>query len=201
MRPLFLLFSWVVAIFVYGIFLLSHLCLRIEFKNEEVLKDSRNYIYSLWHHNLIAYFIINIRYKQDYVWLNHPVWYMKPIHILLWFMGTKGLVLGSSGNSGRVALNKVVGYLKEGSNTVINPDGPSGPIKQLKSGVLDMSIDSGVPVIAVKISSTNSIVLSRTWDNKWIPLPFSKILIEFSNPIQVTTLNKENSRVKVVEGM
>jgi len=155
----------------------------------------------MWHENLIPYFIVNNRYNSRYIWLNHPAWFMKPIHLILWFMGTKKLALGSSGNEGRLGLAEVVDNLKKGFNTLINPDGPAGPLKVLKPGVLDMSIESGIPVISLKITTTRAIKLSKTWDNKRIPLPFSKIIISFSNPVQVSDSNREEARLKIIEGM
>jgi len=116
-------------------------------------------------------------------------------------MGTKKLALGSSGNEGRLGLAEVVDNLKKGFNTLINPDGPAGPLKVLKPGVLDMSIESGIPVISLKITTTRAIKLSKTWDNKRIPLPFSKIIISFSNPVQVSDSNREEARLKIIEGM
>lgn len=200
-RPLYLVCSVIVASFVYGLFFFSHLLVRIEYQNKEVLKSRGNYIFSMWHENLVPYFIVNIRYRSDYIWLNHPAWFMKPIHIILWFMGTKKLALGSSGNAGRAGLEEVVSYLRKGYNTLINPDGPSGPLKELKHGVLDMSMESEVPVISVKISTARAITLSNTWDQKRIPLPFSKMTVTFSEPVQVTDLNKEEARQKIIAGM
>lgn len=193
LKPLFWLYSYMVAVFVYTIFLLLHATVRIEYRNKEVLKDGQNYIFSLWHEHLMGHFVVFTRYDRDYVWLNHPIWFMKPIHLILHWMGTKRIALGSSGNSGKVALLEVISSLKEGYNTIINPDGPAGPKREIKDGVLNMSIATGVAVVPLKITSLFSIT-TPTWDRKRLPIPFSRIIVEYGEPIVVTEAGKEEAR-------
>ena len=133
--------------------------------------------------------------------MNFPAWHMKPIHILLKLIGTKKLALGSSGHSGKAALKEVIGYLKQGYNTVINPDGPSGPVKKLKHGVLEMSLATGVPVIPLKIITSKKIEFSKTWDKKRIPLPFSVLTVEYGEPVQVTAETYEEAKLRIEQQM
>lgn len=126
---------------------------------------------------------------------------MKPIHLLLFFIGNKKLALGSSGNSGKEALQIVVEHLKMGYNTAINPDGPAGPLKELKQGVLDMSAESGVEVVPFKIVTPISWTLKFTWDEKRIPMPFSKIIVEYGNPVKVTKENYSEAREQLISQM
>jgi len=55
---------------------------------------------------------------NNQAWLNHPAWYMKPIHVLLHLTGVEHICLGSSGNNGMAALENVIGYLKQGYSTL-----------------------------------------------------------------------------------
>ena len=155
----------------------------------------------MWHDNLVPYFMVYTRYKAPYVWLNHPAWFMKPIHILLKLICTQEIALGSSGFSGKAALEEVIDYLKRGYNTVITPDGPSGPVKELKRGVLDMSLASGIPVVPLKIRTPKRSILKATWDKKRIPLPFSTITVEFGKPVIVNEENYEIAKREIVENM
>lgn len=200
-RPLHLLLSVLVAFTVYSIFVLFHFLCRIEYRGKGQLISSPNHIYSMWHENLIPYFIVHIRYKRKYTWLNHPAWFMKPIHMILFMMGTKKLALGSSGNSGRKALNEIIDDLKDGKNTVINPDGPSGPVKELKEGVLEMALVTGVPVVPLKIITPVAWVWKFTWDHKRIPVPFSKVIVEYGTPVKVTEENYEKAKQEIVSQM
>ena len=107
----------------------------------------------------------------------------------------------SSGNSGREALKVVIEHLKLGYNTLINPDGPSGPLKELKPGVLDMSAESGVQVVPFKINTPKPILLKFTWDGKRMPLPFSKVIVVYGKPVTVTRENYEEARKLIIAQM
>ena len=155
----------------------------------------------MWHNNLVSYFIVYTKYKVPYVWLNHPAWFMKPIHILLKLIGTRKIALGSSGFSGKAALDEVVYFLKKGYNTLITPDGPAGPVKKLKNGVLDMSLASGIPIIPLKINTNKEFILKATCDKKRFPMLFSTIIVEFGNPVIVTNENYELSKKEIIEQM
>ena len=200
LKPFLWLYGYTGAIFFYSIFLFAHATVRIEYRNKEVLDSNKNHIFSLWHENLMGHFVVFTRYDRDFVWLNHPMWFMKPIHIILYWMGTKKLMLGSSGNSGKEALAEVITWVKNGSSTMINPDGPRGPIRVVKDGVLNMGIETGVPVIPFKITSSNAITMP-TWDKKRFPIPFSKVIVEYGEPILITESNKEEARAHLSAGM
>jgi len=200
LRPLFWLYGYSIAIVVYSIFLVVRATVRIEYRNLEVLKTRDNHIFSMWHENLIGYFVVFIRYDRKYVWLNHPTWYMKPIHLILYWMGTEKLALGSSGKAGREALGEVISSLNDGYNTMINPDGPKGPIRVVKDGVLNMSIETGIPVIPLSITSANALTFP-TWDKKRCPFPFSQVIVEYGEPIEVTEQNKEEARARLAAAL
>lgn len=200
LKPLFWLYGYSVAVLVYLVFRFIGMTVSIEYKNKDVLSKGQNYIFSLWHEHLVGLFVVYTTLNRDFVWLNHPAWYMKPVHINLRWMGTRKLALGSSGNSGKEALAQVNQWLTEGYNTVINPDGPSGPVRVLKDGVLNMSIVTGVPVVPFKVTSTRSFTLP-TWDKKRVPVPFSRVSVEYGEPITVTESNKEEAREYVQTSM
>ena len=60
-----------------------------------------------------GYFVAGLPYAKPYVWMNHPAWYMKGIHLYLRLMGVRALVMGSSGHGGRRALEGVVTWLQQ----------------------------------------------------------------------------------------
>ena len=132
--------------------------------------------------------------------MNHPAWYMKPIHVLLWLLGVRRLVLGSTGYEGREAATKLVKYLQEGYSAGIAPDGPYGPPKELKKGALHVAAQSHVPLVAVQFRLSNPYV-SRSWDKKRFPYPFSQITVKYSQPIFVTPANLEEKSRELAEAL
>jgi lysophospholipid acyltransferase (LPLAT)-like uncharacterized protein len=122
--------------------------------------------------------------------MQHPTWYMKPSHVMLSFIGVKKIILGFSGYSGKEAADQLVEYLKKGFSTVILPDGPSGPPFKMKKGGLHISLQSNVPIAPMRFQTSNSIEIPY-WDRRKWPLPFSRITVEFGEPIQITEDNFE----------
>ncbi|PCJ88797.1 MAG: hypothetical protein COA57_03005 [Flavobacteriales bacterium] len=198
-RPFYLLVSWLIGLAVFELNCMLHLLCRIEYRIHPEIKQNENYIYAMWHEHLAPYFVVNIRYKKPYVWLFHPAWFMKPIFVLHQLIGTKKVILGSSGHSGKEALQEATHYVKNGYNTVINPDGPAGPIRQLKKGVLDMALASGKPIVPLKFHTSKNIFIPKTWDKKRIPLPFSTITVIMEKPIRVDGHNYNKAREELIE--
>ena len=54
---------------------------------------------------------------------------------------------GSATRGGAEAFRKLVRALKEGRNVVVTPDGPKGPSRRVKSGVIELSRLSGMPIV------------------------------------------------------
>ena len=183
LKPFFYLYGYGFFLFNFGLSWIFHHICKIEFKNKEIEENLKNYILVYWHTDLIPYFIVFTKHKRQHIWMNHPHWTMKPVHLWLKKIGIKKIALGSSGSEGKEAVNKVIKYLKEGWCTSINPDGPAGPIYIAKKGCFYMSQQSGVPLLPIKIH-TNDLLTLPSWDNKRIPMPFSKIVVEYMQPIQ-----------------
>lgn len=189
-RPFYLAFSFFVAAMLYGLCAAINICCKIEYEGTENTDNNQNYIFCIWHHTLAAYFTVFIRHNGNHIWMNHPSWVMKPIHFWLRLSGVNELALGSAGNSGKEALQKVILFLKKGYNTLITPDGPAGPPHSMKPGVLQMSMETGVPIIPMKIIPSHFFTIP-TWDKKRIPLPFSTIRVVYGKPVVVTKDNYE----------
>lgn len=156
----------------------------------------------MWHENLPAYIATYLPAPDGvrYVWMNHPTWYMRPVHVLLALRGVRELALGSSGHGGQRALARVVEALTEGARTSMAVDGPGGPVHELKRGALDMALASGVPIVAVRFAYSRY-VRSPEWDKKIFPAPGSTITIEESGPYYVTRANYEAVRQRVCQGL
>lgn len=193
--------NWLYGFVVGGLWLLMtilfRLTQRVEYIGKENLGSSPNHIYAFWHENLPIHFAVNLRIRNPQIWLQHPMLFMKPVHMMVKWMGVKELAYGSSGNKGKVALERVLHQLRNGYSTMINPDGPAGPPKQLKPGVLIMAKETGVPIIPITMSASPKWVIG-TWDSKKMPLPFSHIRIEYHRPIYIEN-DFDDSDIRALE--
>jgi lysophospholipid acyltransferase (LPLAT)-like uncharacterized protein len=185
LQPAFLAYGYGVGGLLFVGSALVHLCSAIEFEGTEHLSQDRNHIFGAWHQAIWLY-LVACRSHRRHVWLIHPHWYMMPIHVLLRLIGVERLILGSTGNSGRKAADELLLHLRAGASTGLAPDGPDGPSRDPRKGILHLSAQSGVPIIPVRIRCSHSFKLWG-WDQKVIPLPFGKITVQYCPPIRVSS--------------
>ncbi|MBU1171372.1 MAG: hypothetical protein KKD44_17605 [Proteobacteria bacterium] len=195
-RPQFLLYGYGMGLLLFFYLLILRVTIKVKIVGREKLVKNSNHIFSVWH-SFVPLGLTSAIPKIDRIldrapqaWMQHPIWYMKPIHVLLQLMGVKKIILGSTGHSGRDAAELLIGYLRIGYSTVINPDGPNGPAFVLKKGILHLSLQSNVPIVPLRFSSSSYREL-KTWDRKKFARLFSTIeIIILVNlfMLQVTTL-------------
>ena len=102
-----------------------------------------------------------------------------------------GTVRGSAAKSGSrkdkggaAALRGMLKALKAGEYVGITPDGPSGPRMRASDGIVTVARVSGVPIMPCSFSCRWRVVLN-TWDRFVLPLPFTRGVIIWGEPIYV----------------
>ncbi len=98
---------------------------------------------------------------------------------------------GSSSHSIVRAWNEMKRELEEGGELIIVPDGPRGPDRTMKPGALKLAKETGAYLVPFSFSSSKKKNL-KSWDSFLIPLPFSRIVAVYGEPIVVSPdLKKE----------
>lgn len=202
LRGLVLLYGSLMAALLVLLWGLLKLTVRVHHLHRPPDFDRRQTIDCAWHESLLPYFVAGLPYAKPYVWMNHPAWYMKGIHLYLRLMGVRALVMGSSGHGGRRALEGVVTWLQQPPaagtppSTFLNPDGPYGPAHRVKDGVLDLAQRTGAPVVALHLRCHRALRVP-SWDRKFVPLPFSRLDVVYSPAWTVTANNREAVRAAI----
>jgi lysophospholipid acyltransferase (LPLAT)-like uncharacterized protein len=93
-------------------------------------------------------------------------------------------VTGSSSRGGIGAARKLIRLAREGHCLFITPDGPRGPRMHVNESILDLSLLTGLPILAAAISTGGGRELG-TWDRFLVPRPFSCIAIRWGKPFRV----------------
>jgi len=189
--PVFYLFSYVCAAVYFAYAVIVHFTSKILIEGEENLATRPNYIFCHWHTYIILYFSVFIRHRS-HAWMQHPLWFMKGIHIFLRLLGVEKIILGSTGHHGHEAARLLVESLKGGYSTVLLPDGPGGPPFVAKRGVLHIALQSGIPILPIRFQAKRVIQL-KTWDKKKWPFPFCTIKVQYLEPIWVTNDTFDNA--------
>ncbi|MFH2001483.1 MAG: lysophospholipid acyltransferase family protein [Planctomycetota bacterium] len=93
---------------------------------------------------------------------------------------------GSTTRGGVRALRELDRIKEDPSNCDIGftPDGPKGPAKKLKKGVIYAAMRTGFPVVPVGVAVDRSWEIS-SWDRFRIPKPFSRSFVCFGEEIPV----------------
>jgi len=95
------------------------------------------------------------------------------------------VIRGSSTHTGARALRDYYETIvKQGISPAITPDGPRGPVHDFKPGAVMLSQLSGKPILPVSIAASHSIRF-RTWDRFELPLPFSRVVIAYGEPVRL----------------
>jgi len=74
---------------------------------------------------------------------------------------------------------------REGSSVVVSCDGPLGPYRVAKPGVLIVARDSGLPVQPWAVAIRPALRLTRRWDRQLVPLPFCRMRVDEGAQIRV----------------
>jgi hypothetical protein len=91
-------------------------------------------------------------------------------------------VRGASGGLGEEALLEAVRLVREGWSFGITPDGPLGPARTVKPGVVRLATSSGAPIVPLSWAARPRVRL-RTWDRLEVPLPFARVAVVVGEPI------------------
>jgi hypothetical protein len=95
-----------------------------------------------------------------------------------------GVVRGSTARGGCQALLEMIRSAGGDSHLGITPDGPRGPRRELKPGVVMIASQSGLAIVPVGIGFVRAFRF-QSWDRFALPLPFSMMVGVVGNPIFV----------------
>jgi lysophospholipid acyltransferase (LPLAT)-like uncharacterized protein len=91
---------------------------------------------------------------------------------------------GSSSQGGSGALLGLVRQIEAGRTVAVLVDGPRGPARVSKSGIIALARLTGLPIQPVAFSARPAVRL-KSWDGSLIPLPFAKVVCAFGEPFTV----------------
>ena len=160
--------------------------------NEEVRKQlaakGQNCIYAFWHGSLLM--LLQAHHDSG---LLIPVSESRDGEFITRVIKNFGLEVarGSSKRKGHKALLALISRMRKGENVGITVDGPRGPLHQVKAGTLFLAGVSKAPIIPVAVSAKRCWVLNKSWDRLMVPVPFTKGLIMFGNPLYINGTSEE----------
>ena len=91
---------------------------------------------------------------------------------------------GSTSRGGARGLLAVINKVRTGMYAAFTPDGPSGPRFQVQPGLVMAAKRTGAPILPMTFGAQWKRVLA-SWDAFLLPLPFSRIVVVYGEPIYV----------------
>ena len=155
-------------------------------------KKNKIFIYALWHNRILmslyffrgnnVYVLVSLSKDGEY------------IHRIIKKFGFNS-IRGSSSKGGATAIMKMADLLKDNIyDIVITPDGPRGPKEKVQMGIIQLAKLTGLPIAPFSFNLSRKIVLN-SWDNFIIPLPFSRGIFIWGEPVLIP----ENSTQEILE--
>jgi lysophospholipid acyltransferase (LPLAT)-like uncharacterized protein len=150
---------------------------------EELREKSIPIIYAYWHRHI---FVTIYRFKKTGA---RPLISLSEDGELVSQIAVEfGMnpVRGSSSRGGARAFLALVNTIKEdNSEVLITADGPKGPPRQIKDGTIRLAQKTNAAIVPIGWHASREKVFPRTWDKFKIPLPFSKIIYGYGEPVVI----------------
>jgi len=140
--------------------------------------DAQAFIYAFWHESLLAPAKIRTRVR---------VMISQSADGELIAQVCRHLGLGTvRGSPKRGGAQAILELLRDGerSHWAITPDGPNGPRRQLKSGIVLLASHSGLPIVPLGVGFTRA-WRAPSWDRFAVPRPFSTVVGVLGEPLAV----------------
>jgi lysophospholipid acyltransferase (LPLAT)-like uncharacterized protein len=160
--------------------------LRLEVRGAESLRRFRRegqpVIFAFWHSGILPLAFLHRREGVVVLVSRHADGeYIVRVLARMGFETSRG----SSTRGGAEGLRGLVRQVRDGRDAAITPDGPKGPARVFKPGVLVLARLTGAPVIPIRMRAHRAWRLN-SWDGFLIPKPFGRLEVAYGEPCFVS---------------
>jgi lysophospholipid acyltransferase (LPLAT)-like uncharacterized protein len=154
--------------------------LRVTYQIPENLRvfQQTNYIYTIWHKNT---------FSPIYLYRNQNIAMFVTDNLRGRILGYAAKKLGYDTivllKDRKRSVIKMFIKIRKGQNCIMAVDGPIGPYMKINEGSRHLSENTKTLAIAVNVEYGLAIPIFWRWDKFLIPLPFSNVTINCSQPL------------------
>jgi lysophospholipid acyltransferase (LPLAT)-like uncharacterized protein len=156
--------------------------LRVRHVHPEHIENTPQYILAFWHRQLLP-LLGKARWKGPITVMSSQSKDGQFSTATLQRFGIES-VSGSSTRGGSAAVRGILRVARAGKSIVFTPDGPRGPAGVSKDGVIFTARASQLPIVPLAAALTKYKQLG-SWDRMMIPIPFSKGVVMYGEPMIV----------------
>ncbi len=147
---------------------------------KQLIEQRQSVIISIWHGRVLT-FVKQLAYKKYYAVAGTHF----DAEIIARICANMGwnVIRGSSSDKGREAYEAILNTLNQpGSVVAMTPDGPKGPAKIPKAGLVKAAQRTGAFIIPAAAHSTRRWGFTN-WDTFYVAKPFGRIEMIYGKPI------------------
>ena len=153
---------------------------------QQASRSGRPLLWTLWHGQLMPFISFGARFldPSEFVAIMVGDERADTLGAFSKQLGGTTVRVNMSGNpfaAGRAVL-RVIQAMREGSQSVIAPDGPDGPAFVPKPGVAFLARKAGATILPVGAWTRQAYRIKR-WDNYLLPFPFARIHVVLGQPL------------------
>ena len=177
--------SFFLNILIFLIIKTSKINIKGEDKIKKIIINNLPMLMCVWHGRLLFPCIWSkIRKHKPWIVASHHRDAQAIVNIFIKW-GFK-IIRGSTGKGGENVSNAMTNIFKEHSVKWIGVtnDGPKGPPCIAKKGSIQVAIKEGAHIVSIT-GSADKFWKFNTWDKFILPKPFSNIIIQISEPLQL----------------
>jgi len=181
-------FSWLAGALLnaYGqlVLITSKVRIRLDPATARLLQECQQpVVFALWHCNVFFMPLLRRLTRRPLAVLLSAHRDAQIVGVAARMRGVE-LVSGSSTRGGVRAYLQLLQLLRQGSSVCITPDGPRGPAREVKTGIVHLAQRSDCLLVPMGLAVSRQRRL-RSWDRTLLPLPFSRVVITLGKPIPV----------------
>ena len=148
------LLPFLASLFIRGL----HATLRVKHVNVENIANLPQYIIAFWHCHLLL--MLHSRYKRPAMVLISQSRDGELIARVFDYYDIESS-RGSSTRGGTAAIRDLIRSARDGTNIVFTPDGPKGPARVAKEGVVVAAKATGLPIIPIAFNAKKKSCCTR----------------------------------------
>ena len=176
--------AWVAFVGFAGALLIRSLgrSWRITTEGPDPFRQAGPFVGALWHQGLLV-----AAYRWSGRGVAVPVSQSRDgelIDAVLRRLGFAASPRGSSSRGASALLRALVRLTREGTLVAILPDGPRGPARVAKPGVLAVAAMTGAGLVPLGVAA-RPCVRFGSWDRVILPLPFARVHCVYGAPFRV----------------
>lgn len=174
---------------------------RLEVLGEErvdaIRREGRRILFAVWHANLMV-----------------PLWHRRGEAITLLVSGHRDgrrlaaaahlwgydTVFGSSTRGGVSGLRGLIRALRSGRDGAVTPDGPRGPAREVKDGIVVAARSAEATVVPIGVHGAR-VWSARSWDRFSVPAIGSRVRLVYGEAITVGREDRDTARGRLAEAL